>query len=75
MLCALLSLGREDPSAPSVHLALAGVLTTARALIDSLELSGLNPDFRARFERDKPLLQIAGRVRELRRVKAWETPG
>lgn len=75
VLSAILSLGREDPSSPSVHLALAGVLTTSRALIDSLDLSGLRPDFRARFERDKPLLQIAQRVREQRRVKAWEALG
>lgn len=73
VLSSLLSLGREDPSAPAVQLALAGVLTTSRALIDSLDLSKLDTQFRARFERDKPLLQIAQRVREQRRVKAWET--
>lgn len=73
VLSSLLSLGREDPSAPAVQLALAGVLTTSRALIDSLDLSKLDTQFRTRFERDKPLLQIAQRVREQRRVKAWET--
>lgn len=72
-LSALLLLGREEPSSPAVHLALAGVLATSRALIDSLDLTRLEPGFRARFERDKPLLQIAQRVREQRRVKAWET--
>lgn len=73
VLSAILMLGHEDPSAPEVHLALAGVLTTSRALIDSLDLTGLPPEFRTRFERDKPLLQIAQRVREQRRVKAWES--
>ena len=72
VLSSILSLGREDPRAASVHLALAGVLTTARALIDSLDLTRLDPYFRERFLRDKPLLQIASRVREQRRLKAWE---
>jgi hypothetical protein len=73
VLSSIVSLGREDPRSPAVHLALAGVLTTSRALIDSLDLSGLEPGFRERFLRDRPLLQIAQRVREARRVKAWET--
>lgn len=73
VLAALQSLGREDPRSPTVHLALAGVLTAARALIESLDLSALPSDFRERFERDRPLLQIAQRVREQRRIKAWES--
>ena len=73
VIAAIVSLGREDPRSPSVHLALAGVLKTSRALIDSLDLSGLEPGFRERFLRDRPLLQIAQRVREQRRVKAWES--
>lgn len=72
VLSAILSLGREDPRSPAVHLALAGVLTTSHSLIDSLDLSKLEADFRARFVRDRPLLQIAQRVREQRRLKAWE---
>lgn len=73
VLTAILSLGKEDPRAPAVHLALAGVLTTARALIDSLDLTTLDVGFRERFLRDRPLLQIAQRVREQRRLKAWES--
>ncbi len=73
VLAALQSLGREDPRSSSVHLALAGVLTSARVLIDSLDLSVLPSEFRERFERDRPLLQIAQRVREQRRIKAWES--
>lgn len=72
VLAAILQLGHEDPRSPGVHLALAGVLSTAHALIDSLDVSPLDPDFRARLERDLPLLRIAQRVREARRVKAWE---
>ncbi|MDP1828482.1 MAG: acyl-CoA dehydrogenase family protein [Archangium sp.] len=71
LLCAILTLGREDPRSPAVHLALAGVLTTAHALVDSLDLTKLDAGFRERFLRDQPLLRIAGRVREQRRLKAW----
>lgn len=71
VISAVVSLGRDDPRSSAVHLALAGVLTTSRALIDSLDLSGLEPGFRERFLRDRPLLEIAQRVREARRVKAW----
>ncbi len=73
VLASIQTLGGDNPSSPSVHLALAGVLTWARSLIDSLELSKLDPDFRARFERDRPLLQTAQKVREARRTKAWES--
>jgi hypothetical protein len=72
VLSAVLMLGREDPRSPGVHLALAGVLTTAHALIDSLDLSKLDAGFRERFVRDQPLLRIAQRVREQRSLKAWE---
>lgn len=72
LLAAIQSLGRDDPRSPSVHLALAGVLTTAHGLIDSLDLTKLDPGFRERFLRDRRLLQIAQRVREQRRLKAWE---
>ncbi|MDP2272180.1 MAG: acyl-CoA dehydrogenase family protein [Archangium sp.] len=71
LMAAIRTLGREDPRSPAVHLALAGVLTTATALIDSIDLTLLEPGFRDRLYRDRPLLQLAGRVREQRRVKAW----
>jgi hypothetical protein len=71
VLAAVQTLGKEDPRSPTVHLALAGVLTWARSLIESLDSSMLDPEFRARFERDRPLLQIAQKAREARRVKAW----
>lgn len=73
LLAAIRTLGREDPRSPAVHLALAGVLTTATALIDSIDLTLLEPGFRDRLYRDRPLLQLASRVREQRRVKAWES--
>ncbi len=75
LLASIQTLGREDASSPAVHLALAGVLTTATALIDSIDLTLLEPGFRDRLYRDRPLLRLAGRVREQRRVKAWSLFG
>lgn len=72
LLAAISDLAARDPAAPDVHLALAGVLQTARTLIDGLEWKGLDADFVARFERDRPLLNVADRVRAQRRERAWE---
>jgi acyl-CoA dehydrogenase len=73
VLASIQLLGREDASSPAVHLSLAGILRTATALIDSIDLTLLEPGFRDRFYRDRPLLQLAGRVREQRRIKAWSS--
>ncbi len=69
---ALRTLASESPSNPEVHLALAGALQLAMELVDQLDLSLFDADFRERFVRDRPLLSVAQRVREQRRVKAWE---
>lgn len=66
-------LGREDPKETSVHLALAGVLAQSRALTESMDLSAFNRGFRERFERDRPLLKVAERVRAARLEKAWSS--
>ncbi|MBL8923341.1 MAG: acyl-CoA dehydrogenase family protein [Myxococcaceae bacterium] len=69
------ALGDEDPRAAGTHLALAGVLATTRALVHELApLWAKAPaDEAARFERDRPLLDVAAKAREARRLKAWET--
>lgn len=71
-LSAIRHLATQSPSSPDTHLALAGVLSICRDLIDALDLAAFAPDFRERFERDRPLLKIAGKVREQRRQKAWD---
>jgi acyl-CoA dehydrogenase len=71
-LAAIRHLASQSPSSPDTHLALAGVLSISRDLVDGLDLAAFAPDFRERFERDRPLLRIAGKVREQRRLKAWE---
>lgn len=70
-LTAIRHLGRQDPSAADTHIALAGVLSLARETIEAMDLSAFTEEFRTRFERDKPLLKIAEKVREQRRLKAW----
>jgi acyl-CoA dehydrogenase len=75
LIASIAGLGRGDPSSPGVHLALAGVLANAQTMLDALDWSALDRDFVARFERDRPLLRIAGRVREQRRVRAWSQLG
>jgi len=73
---ALRGLEDLDPSAPSTHVALAGAFTTCRALNEGptflAALAAASPEERARFERDLPLLRVAGRARAARLDAAWK---
>ena len=75
VLAAISHLGNESPREPTVHLALAGVLRQARALIDSIEIEKFEAGFRERWVRDRVLLGVAQRVREQRRARAWAAVG
>jgi hypothetical protein len=68
-----LALGDLNPRAPSTHLALAGLLTRTTAFLDEAQpwWALVEPDEARRFERDRPLLNVAGKAREGRRQKAW----
>ncbi len=70
-LSAMVTLARQDPRDVGVHVALAGVISSSKILVDVLDLSAFDADFRARFERDRVLLDIATKAREARRAKAW----
>jgi alkylation response protein AidB-like acyl-CoA dehydrogenase len=74
ILAALRSLAAEDPSAPFVHVALAGALELGRAPIAELEKVWARTESpaHARWERDRPLLTVAGQVRSLRIERAWK---
>lgn len=72
-LAAIRQLGRQDPSSADTHIALAGVLALARETIEAMDLSVFTEEFRTRFLRDRPLLEIAEKVREARRLRAWES--
>ncbi|MEV6063433.1 acyl-CoA dehydrogenase family protein [Nocardia asteroides] len=66
-------LGAEDPGSVGVHIALGGVferLTRLRAELAPLWAS-VEPGIRQRWERDEPLLGVAGKVRALRLATAW----
>lgn len=72
VVAALRGLASLDPGAPATHLALAGVLSVSRALLGHIEpaILALGGDVAARWSRDRPLLEVAGRAREARREAA-----
>jgi acyl-CoA dehydrogenase len=69
------SLAGELPSAPEVHIAVAGMLDETRRIVE--ETAGLwelvSEGERARWARDRGLLEVAGKARAARRERAWET--
>jgi acyl-CoA dehydrogenase len=74
---ALIDVGARDPDAPLTHVVLAGLLGGARRLMASLDAewertstAGVASE-RTRWERDRPLLQIADVVRGKRTEAAW----
>jgi len=73
LLAATRALALADPSAPATHVALAGLLALARALIADLEPAWTQVDATTRtlWERDRPLLSVAERARAARAEAAW----
>jgi hypothetical protein len=67
------SLARADPKAAAIHVALAGVIDLAHRLIGELEpVWSATPDAEwSRWQRDRPLLRVAGGARAARRERAW----
>jgi len=64
------ALAARAPSDPATHVALAGLIAETRALLEALDFSAVPQPERERWERDKPLLDVAGRVRQKRLEKA-----
>lgn len=71
ILASLEALSPADPSSPRTHLALAGAIDLSRALIAELDWSHAPDEERMRWERDRFLLDVAGKARALRLEKAW----
>ena len=71
------SLADGAPLAPATHLALAGVLRATDRLLTSLDasLGSVDEGVRARFLRDAPLRNVAGKARAARLESAWSTVG
>ncbi len=74
----LIDVGARDPDAPLTHVVLAGVLGAARRLMASLDgewdkaaTTKVGADERDRWQRDRPILQIADGVRAKRTETAW----
>lgn len=66
-------LGGAPPLEPAVHVALGAWLEQIERLLATCEplWSALDADTRARWERDRPLLRVAGKVRAQRLAAAW----
>lgn len=64
----------EAPDDPTLHLAVGGLLAACQRLLAELEplWQQVEPTTRAGWERDRPLLQVAGKARAQRLVVAWE---
>lgn len=69
--CAARDLAHADPRRPVTHLALAGVLAATRDTIAAADWAAVEPDVRARWDRDRPLLDVASKARARRRELAW----
>ncbi|MEO7732355.1 MAG: acyl-CoA dehydrogenase family protein [Kofleriaceae bacterium] len=69
------ALAAADPKAATTHAALAGVLDLAHRLVGELELlwAAAPDDEWTRWQRDRPLLRVAGTARAARRDRAWAT--
>jgi acyl-CoA dehydrogenase len=73
-IAAVRAVAAADPTAPEVHVALAGCIAVARSLIDETEehWALARDDVRERWSRDRALLRVAEKARGQRLVSAWE---
>ncbi|HMF33106.1 MAG TPA: acyl-CoA dehydrogenase family protein [Candidatus Lokiarchaeia archaeon] len=74
IITSLRSLSEADPAAPATHLALGGVLSTERKVVEAMHSAWelVDADTRVRWERDSALLNVAEKVRAARLAAAWE---
>src|SRR5690606_41947379 len=77
VLSALRRLVASPPGAPGVHVAIGGVFADLERLLRELEplWAQVDQTTRTRWERDRPLLSVAGRVRAQRLATAWRALG
>jgi hypothetical protein len=66
-----------DPTAPEVHIALAGCIALTRALLDEAEpeWARCDPEVQTRWQRDRALLRVAEKARVQRLESAWARVG
>jgi hypothetical protein len=67
------ALARRSPASPETHVALAGALQEHARLLREVEVhwERIGGDEWSRWERDRALLEVAAKVREARRARAW----
>ncbi|MFD3748210.1 acyl-CoA dehydrogenase [Nocardia sp. NPDC058633] len=73
LLATVRGVGAEDPNSPGVHIALGGLFARLTGLRTELEplWAQVDPEVSKRWERDEPLLGVAGKVRAARLATAW----
>jgi hypothetical protein len=62
----------EPPLAPETHVTLAGAQSLARRLLGEAPWSRCDEGTRSKWERDRPLLEVASKVRAARLEAAWQ---
>lgn len=74
LVAAVMTLAASPPLDPAVHVALGGFLERLEQLARVCEphLARMDDETRGRWERDRPLLRVAGRVRAQRLSAAWQ---
>jgi acyl-CoA dehydrogenase len=65
----------SDPKSETTHVALAGVIALATDEVARLDAAWTAGAERERWQRDRVLLQVAGKARAARRDRAWERVG
>ena len=73
LISAVAALAGQPPLSRGVHRALGGILEHTAVVLDGLDWSSVEPPVRARWQRDQPLLAIAGRVRRARLSSARQS--
>jgi hypothetical protein len=75
LLAALATLSNMPPAHAETHVGLAGALRISAGLIeeaDAFWLKSATDPAAIRWTRDRELLKVAGKVRELRTQRAWQ---
>lgn len=73
VLAAVRGIGAQDPGSPGAHIALGGVFDTLAQVRAELapHWDLVDPGVRERWERDEPVLGVAGKARAARLATAW----
>lgn len=71
------AIASADPKSATMHLALAGAITSVSRLVLEVERAWaeVEDDEWQRWQRDRPLLRVAGAIRAARRDTAWASVG